>query len=48
MSAALKIIQQAYEAFGRRDIPALLNLVADQVDWEFVGSANLVRRKASK
>jgi uncharacterized protein len=41
MSAALNIIQQAYEAFGRRDIPALLNLVADQVDWEFVGSANL-------
>lgn len=41
MSAALKIIQQAYEAFGRRDIPALLNLVADQVDWEFVGSASL-------
>jgi ketosteroid isomerase-like protein len=41
MSAALNIIQQAYEAFGRRDIPALLNLVGDQVDWAFVGPASL-------
>jgi ketosteroid isomerase-like protein len=50
MSAALNIIQQAYQAFGRRDIPALLNLVADQVDWEFVGSADLAyaRRRQNK
>lgn len=41
MGAALNVVQQAYEAFGRRDIPALLNLVADQVDWEFVGPAGL-------
>jgi hypothetical protein len=32
MSEALNVVQQAYEAFGRRDIPALVNLVADEVD----------------
>jgi hypothetical protein len=42
MGAALNLIQQAYETFGRRDIPALLNLVADHVDWEFVGPASLL------
>lgn len=41
MGAATTIVQQAYEAFGRGDVPAILNLVADEVDWEFVGSANL-------
>jgi ketosteroid isomerase-like protein len=41
MGAALNIVQQAYEAYGRRDVPVLLNLVADQIDWEFVGSASL-------
>lgn len=41
MSAALTIVHQAYEAFGRRDIPALLQLVAEEVDWECVAPANL-------
>jgi uncharacterized protein len=41
MGAALNVVQQAYDAFGRRDIPALLNFVADKVDWEFVGPASL-------
>ena len=41
MGAATTIVQQAYEAFGRGDVPAILNLVADEVDWEFVGSATL-------
>jgi ketosteroid isomerase-like protein len=36
MAAARDTAQQAYKAFGRRDIPALLNLVADEVDWKFV------------
>jgi ketosteroid isomerase-like protein len=40
MSTALDIIRQAYEAFGRRDIPALLQLVADEVDWKSVCPAN--------
>ncbi len=41
MSTATNIIQQAYEAFGRGDIPAILELVADEVDWKFVGSPGL-------
>ena len=41
MGATTTIVQQAYEAFSRRDIPAILELVADEGDWEFVGSANL-------
>ena len=40
MSAALDITKQAYEAFGRRDIPAFLKLVADEVDWKFVCPAS--------
>ena len=34
MGAALDITKQAYEDFGRRDIPAFLKLVADEVDWK--------------
>lgn len=33
MGAATSTVQQAYEAFGRKDVPAILNLVADDVDW---------------
>lgn len=40
MSTALDITKRAYEAFGRRDISALLKLVADEVDWKFVGPAS--------
>ena len=36
MGAAIDVVQQAYAAFGRRDIPALLKLVADEVDWHEV------------
>ena len=41
MGEALSVAQQAYEAFGRQDIPAFLNLVADEVDWKAVGPASL-------
>ena len=41
MGTTSKIVQQAYEAFGRRDIPGLLELVSDSVDWEFVGPKSL-------
>ncbi len=41
MGTSMTIVQQAYEAFGRKDVPAILELVADEVDWEFVGSASL-------
>ena len=35
------VARQAYGAFGRRDVPAILSLIADEVDWEFVGSSKL-------
>ena len=41
MGEALDVVQQAYAAFGRKDIPALLKLVADQVDWREVCPASL-------
>jgi ketosteroid isomerase-like protein len=40
MGAALDVVQQGYAAFGRRDIPAFLKLVADEVDWKFVCPAS--------
>ena len=41
MGAAATIVQKAYEAFGRGDVPAILELVANDVDWELVGSPEL-------
>lgn len=41
MGAAAAIVQQAYEAFGRGDVPAILELVANDIDWELVGSPEL-------
>lgn len=41
MGAATAVVQQAYAAFSQGDVAAILDLVADQVDWEFVGSENL-------
>src|SRR5260221_14679746 len=41
MGAALDIVQQAYAAFGRHDITALMKLIADEVDWECVAPATL-------
>jgi uncharacterized protein len=41
MGAALDVVQQGYAAFGRRDIPALLKLVAEEVDWKEVCPASL-------
>ena len=38
---ASAVVQEAYQAFGRKDVPALLNLLSETVDWEFVGSAQL-------
>ena len=39
--SALAVVQQAYEAFGRGDVPALLALVGDDVDWKFCGTRGL-------
>jgi len=41
MGAALDVVQKGFAAFGRRDIPALLKLVADEVDWKEVVPASL-------
>lgn len=41
MGAATTVVQQAYTAFAQGNIPAILDLVAEKVDWEFVGSENL-------
>lgn len=41
MSTATEIVQQVYAAFGQGDVPAILSMVADDVDWEFVGSPGL-------
>ncbi|HEY2344761.1 MAG TPA: nuclear transport factor 2 family protein [Xanthomonadaceae bacterium] len=41
MATATEIVQQAYEAFGRNDMAAMGELIAENVDWEFVGDAKL-------
>jgi uncharacterized protein len=38
---ALAVVQSAYEAFNRGDISALLDLLADDVEWKFCGSKGL-------
>ena len=51
MESATAVVQKAYEAFGRGDVPAILNLVADQVDWELVAPKSLAyagKRKNKK
>ncbi len=32
-----EVVQQGYEAFGRGDIPALLDLLTDDVEWTLQG-----------
>ena len=34
----VQIIQDLYTAFGRGDMPAILGLLAEDVDWHFVGN----------
>jgi len=41
MGATADIVRQAYAAFGRGDVPAILELVDKDVDWEFVGPKSL-------
>ncbi|MDM0034869.1 nuclear transport factor 2 family protein [Variovorax sp. J22P271] len=38
MGTPTEIAKQGYAAFGRRDIPALLELLADDVEWRFLAS----------
>lgn len=37
MANPLALVQDAYAAFGRGDVPALLNLLTPDVRWEFAG-----------
>jgi ketosteroid isomerase-like protein len=39
MSDALTLIQTAYGHFGRGDVPALLQLLTPDVEWEFHGDS---------
>jgi uncharacterized protein len=41
MSGALTVVQKAYECFGKGDIPGLLNLLAEEVDWLVPGSTEV-------
>jgi ketosteroid isomerase-like protein len=41
MRAALDVVKEAYEAYGRGDLPALLDLIAEKTDWKFIGPASL-------
>lgn len=41
MSTPTDIVQQAYAAFGRGDIPALLELLTEDVDWRFHASGDI-------
>lgn len=38
MGTPTEIAMQGYAAFGRRDIPALLALLSDDIEWRFLGS----------
>jgi len=41
MATATGVIRQVYEAFGRNDMEAMAKLIAENVDWEFVGPPKL-------
>ncbi|HEY5811444.1 MAG TPA: nuclear transport factor 2 family protein [Terrimicrobiaceae bacterium] len=40
-SSALAVIQTAYSAFARGDILAILELIAEDIEWKFCGSKGL-------
>jgi uncharacterized protein len=37
MSDPLSIVQTTYAAFGRGDVPAIVELLADDASWQFIG-----------
>lgn len=41
MGTALSVVQQLYQAFGHGDVAAIVEKLADEVDWQFVGSPGL-------
>jgi uncharacterized protein len=41
MRAALDVVKEAYKAYGRGDLQALLEMVAEKTDWKFIGPVSL-------
>ena len=41
MTTPTEVVQAAYAAFGRRDIPGILELLTDDVDWRFQAGAGI-------
>lgn len=41
VSSPLDVVQAAYAAFGAGNIPAILDLVAEDIDWTFHGAKGL-------
>jgi len=39
-TANTKVVQEAYAAFGRRDVPALLDMMSDDIDWQAIVGAS--------
>jgi ketosteroid isomerase-like protein len=39
--AGVDVIRAAYDAFGRGDVSAIVNLLSEDVDWRFVGARHL-------
>ena len=37
----VEVVQETYEAVGRGDIPALLDLLTDDVEWTFQGPSSI-------
>lgn len=37
----LEVVRAAYAAFGRGDMPAILDLVSEDIDWKFFGARGL-------
>src|SRR6185295_8997859 len=37
----VKVVQDAYAAFGRGDLPGILERLAEDVDWEFKGPSTV-------
>jgi ketosteroid isomerase-like protein len=40
-TSARQVVQDAYAAFGRGDVPAILSMIADDVEWKFCGPKGL-------
>lgn len=40
-SSAVDVVQAAYAAFGRGDVPAIVALLGDDPEWKFIGNAGL-------